>query len=240
MRAFLTFSIAMLGCSARSPAGSQGMSDLGQSGDLLTPNSCTTHSPCPPGGMCFNGICYTGCAKDTDCRPGQYCDTTGDFLCHEISVSSCPDTPCATSQVCANGLCSTPPPGMMCGITSPFQKLDGCGHDAVCLANALVDGMRVPANQCYTFPSCSQDGSCPRGSVCNNGIFMDKGRMCLGGVCKVNADCLKGWVCVFAGDPSITYGQCTDGSSGSVCSKGGDCVSVVCNAPYPGAFGACK
>ena len=45
---------------------------------------------------------------------------------------------------------------------------------------------------------------------------------------------------VFASDPAYTYGQCTDGSTGSVCSKGGDCVSGNCMTPYPGAFGACK
>lgn len=223
------------GCGGSRATPGDGGSDTG---DMITPNSCTARAPCPAGGKCVNGLCHEGCAMDSDCPKEQFCDMV-DYLCHERAVTACPATPCATSQICVNGLCSTPPSGQICG-PSPFTMADGCPRTAICLADAMVDGMRVHDHECYTLPDCPPEAQCPHGSICNDGIFPDKARMCLAGICKVPADCLGGWQCVFVSDPTTSYGQCTDGKPGSVCTNPSHCLSSTCVQAAPALWGACK
>ena len=232
--------VALPGCSGRTAAASNDGGLDGGGSDAFAAG-CSAHDTCTGGATCFNGECMSACATPADCATGQYCDTM-DYLCHEKTVAACPATPCGSRQLCANGLCSTPPPGFPCGRNSPFDMSDHCGKDAVCLASAIVNGQRVADKQCYSFPLCPVEGDCPvstSGSICNDGIFPDKSRMCLAGLCKTVANCPAKWLCVYSDDKSILYGQCTDGTAGSVCAKAADCLSSVCKQPYPGAFGSC-
>jgi hypothetical protein len=224
-------------CSGRVPSSA---ADLGGPADMASgPPPCSAHDPCPMGGTCRNGECVSACATDKDCPTGQICGMT-DYVCHDPTVKGCPDSPCGAKQICVNGLCSTPPPGHPCGLT-PFSPADGCDMQSVCITDALADGKRVPDPNCYTFPDCPPDGNCPvssSGSVCNDGILPNKARICLGGICKVPANCPPKWQCVFPADKAYNYGKCTDGSSGAPCTKAADCISSTCKGDT-GEFGAC-
>jgi hypothetical protein len=44
------------------------------------------------------------------CAAGSYCAPLGGNLCAPSAVTVCPATPCNADQICAGGLCSTPPP----------------------------------------------------------------------------------------------------------------------------------
>lgn len=173
--------------------------------------ACTTLDKCPPGMACFNGICADSCNTDQDCPETQRCLTSLDQLCHDRDLATCPDSAeCATSQVCANGYCSLMTSQGACG-GSPFGNGDGCEAGAVCLMNPNVDGEKLEATRCFVMPPCPDDGKCPigpYGAVCNDGLFPEKARICLAGLCTSKDNCPDGWSCMPV-YPNATYGNCT-------------------------------
>jgi len=201
----------------------------GDSGDEWQP--CSAANACPDGQFCFNGICAIGCQSDGDCADNQYCATDDDMLCHNKEVTICPEVPCAEGQVCVNGFCSTPPPSTEC---STEMLPDGCESNALCVE--AEEG----APKCYTFPYCSEDGTCPvgtQGAVCNNDLI-DKDKICLIGLCTEVANCPADWSCVKF-ETNGVIGFCSNGGVGSPCTGNEECVSGTCSLPFPGVPGFC-
>jgi hypothetical protein len=178
-----------------------GGDDGGGGGEL----PCSPSRDCPSGQFCFNGICALGCNSGGDCAEGQYCDTDGDRLCHDSQVHTCPDTPCAETQECVNGLCSTPSTDTDC--TPRPDGNDGC--DAYSLCIEVEEG----APSCYSFPACPESGDCPVGTVgavCNDGIVPNKERICLSGLCQEPSHCPPAWSCMRI-TPADVVGFCFPG-----------------------------
>ena len=197
---------------------------------------CSSANPCPDGQFCFNGICALGCTNDGNCADNQYCDTEWSMTCQNKEVTTCPETPCASSQICQNGLCSTPPPPTMC--MPRADGLDGCEENAICIGEE--DGMGGQDNSCYTFPPCSQDGTCPvgtSGAVCNTDLIPNKGRICLTGLCKDASHCPSNWHCVRF-NPNDPVGFCGNGGPGAPCSEPAHCNDMMCQT-IPGSGGFC-
>lgn len=196
---------------------------------------CTAANPCPDGQFCFNGLCALGCQSNGDCGDDQYCDTEFDRLCHNKTVSTCPETPCAEGQECVNGFCSAGPTDEVC-MQMPNGE-DGCAKDSLCIAEP--DDQE--SYKCYPFPACPEDGQCPigtEGAVCNDGILPSKSRICLIGLCLAADDCPSEWKCVqFDGEP---VGLCSSGAFGYPCNGDADCLSGSCNTPFPGQPGFCN
>ncbi|HEY8380113.1 MAG TPA: hypothetical protein VIK91_26665, partial [Nannocystis sp.] len=171
---------------------------------------CDNKHPCPDGQFCFNGICEIGCNSDNDCAENQYCATDDDRLCHNKTVTTCPEVPCAETQVCVNGFCSTPPPEKEC---EPFSPDDGCEKNAVCAE--IEEG----EPKCYTFPYCAQDDTCPvgtQGAVCNVDLLPNKDKICLVGLCTAASHCPKDWKCVKF-EVNGVIGYCSSGAPGNEC-----------------------
>ena len=190
---------------------------------------CNASKPCPSGQFCYNGLCALGCNSNGDCARDQYCDTSGDRLCHNKSVSTCPDTPCASGQVCVKGLCSTPPPDTMC--TPRFDQNDGCESNAICLPEDQDKA------RCYTFPYCPENGQCPTGTsgaVCNDGYLPGKARICLTSACASEKNCPAAWRCVKFNANDV-LGSCSNGGRYSPCNTSADCSQgLTCQSPAPG------
>ena len=201
--AALAGALAVIGCTTTS--------DLG-----TTRTPCDAARPCPAGSLCFNGLCARGCEGDADCAADQYCDTAFDRLCHDRAVTTCPATPCATSQVCLAGLCSTPAPATEC--TATFDGNDGCDAYSICFEE-VEDVAR-----CHTFPPCPEDGHCPvglMGAVCNQGEMPGKAHICLTSMCTSAANCPGGFACIL---PRLSpLGLCSDGGFGMPCLVPADC-----------------
>lgn len=193
---------------------------------------CSANNPCPDGQFCFNGVCAVGCQSDGDCADNQYCATDDDRLCHNKEVSTCPDTPCVEGQVCVNGFCSTPPPDTEC---DPTSLPDGCESNALCIEHE--EGQP----ECYTFPYCSQDDTCPigtEGAVCNTDLVPDKDKICLIGLCTDASHCPAEWKCVDF-EPNGVIGFCSNGAFGNPCNSNDECISGTCSQPFPGVPGTC-
>lgn len=193
---------------------------------------CSAASPCPDGQFCFNGVCALGCQSDGDCADNQFCGTEDDMLCHNKQVTTCPEVPCVEGQVCVNGFCSTPPPDTQC---DPLNQPDGCESDALCVE--LEEG----DPECYTFPYCAEDGTCPigtQGAVCNDDLVPGKDKICLIGLCTAAAHCPADWKCVKF-EPGGVIGFCSNGGFGELCHSGDECASGTCTQPVPGVPGTC-
>lgn len=120
---------------------------------------------------------------------------------------------------------------MACG-TNPFAEEDGCGPEAICLPNVVVDGTLVSDRRCYAFGPCPTEG-CPigtHGAACNvEGAsiwFMDKGAICIAGLCRGADDCPSGQACIV--DSRMRLAYCSDGTAGSICRVASDCDSGTC------------
>lgn len=234
--------LAALGCNSSLGDATDGGTETGGStgGNSSNPTSgsddfwpCSASKACPDGQFCFNGVCAIGCLSDKDCADNQFCATDDDMLCHNKQVPTCPDTPCVEGQVCVNGFCSTPPPDTQC---DPTTLPDGCESNALCIEHE--EGKA----ECYTFPYCSQDGTCPvgtEGAVCNDGLAQGKDKICLIGLCTADTHCPADWNCVkFEANGVIGY--CSNGGFGELCDSNDQCVSGVCMLPpIPGEPGFC-
>jgi hypothetical protein len=219
------------GCGGDDDGGSGADGGGGGGGDGTI---CSSSNPCPDGQFCWNGLCALGCNSDGDCADDQYCDTEFDRLCHNKTVSTCPDTPCADNQICRDGFCSTPPEDTSC-MPRPDGN-DGCDAYSLCLEED------DESTACYSFPACAEDGSCPTGlvgAVCNDGIVPNKAQMCLTGMCTGTEHCPSSWSCVMQStDPA---GFCSDGQFGSVCLSASDCQQGLdCFQAVPGTLGFCQ
>ncbi len=196
---------------------------------------CSGANPCPDGLFCFNGLCAIGCQSNEDCGDDQYCDTEGDRLCHNKTVTTCPEVACAAGQECVNGFCSAGASDTQC-MQMPNGE-DGCAMDSLCIA----EPDQQDSYKCYQFPACPEDGDCPvgsQGAVCNDGIIPSKSRICLIGECLAVQDCPSDWKCVtFQGE---MVGLCSSGAFGYPCNGDSDCASSSCNTPFPGQPGFCN
>jgi hypothetical protein len=193
---------------------------------------CTNDNPCPAGQFCFNGLCAPGCNSNGDCAADQYCDTEFDKLCHNKEVATCPDVACPTGQECVNGFCSAGA-GPACEWMPNGE--DGCDDHSLCYE---AEG---EASQCYAFPACAEDDTCPKGTagaVCNVGLIPSKAKICLIGYCLDSAEhCPAGDSCVKFGGEDV--GTCSSGGPGELCVSAADCVSGECFGAMSGFPGVC-
>ncbi len=216
--------------------GTGGGSGVG-GGDLSSLLLCSNSKPCPAGQFCFNGACVPGCQSNGDCATDQYCQTEGDRLCHNKTVTTCPQVACASTQICEGGFCSTPPPPTQCDPQQVLNGNDGCDNTSVCIDSQSTS---TADPKCYSFPACGADKTCPtglRGAVCNDGLIPNKGLICLTGLCKDASNCPSQWNCVKFG--AGVAGQCSNGVLGSPCSKPSECTSGNCQSFGPGTPGFC-
>lgn len=214
-----------------SASSTKGESESGESGEF---GLCSASTPCPEGQFCFNGICALGCNSDGDCADDQYCDTEFDRLCHNKTVSTCPDTPCPEGQECVNGFCSAGK-GPQCEQMPNGQ--DGCDKSSLCIEDLDMEGSFA----CYPFPACAADDTCPvgtEGAVCNTGIIPSKNKICLISLCTEVSHCPAEWSCFKY--PGEVLGQCSSGAFGSPCNTGDECISGNCLIFLPGEPGTCQ
>jgi len=177
---------------------------------------CSSFSPCSVGQICVNGICATGCNSNADCSDTQYCDNGAAHStnkCIDKKVSTCADTSqCAGYQQCSKGMCVAKPSEQEqqqadpCTVTSSVATsssggtatsiaigTDQCSQFSVCIDGSTQSGGGNAF--CTAFPGCPQDGLCPPNSVCNEGYWPDKGRMCLPSMCVADANCESSYTC---------------------------------------------
>lgn len=206
--------------------------ESGESGDF---SPCSSANPCPDGQFCFNGLCALGCNSNDDCAADQYCDTEFDRLCHNKTVSTCPDTPCPEGQECVNGFCSAGKESGQCEQMPNGE--DGCDKSSLCIEDLEAEGEFA----CYPFPACAADDTCPigtQGAVCNTGYLPSKNKICLIGLCEGASHCPAEWSCVkFGGE---VLGLCSSGSFGEPCNSGAECISGNCMVFFPGEPGICQ
>jgi hypothetical protein len=194
---------------------------------------CSDANACPDGQFCFNGICAIGCQSNGDCAADQFCDTEFDKLCHNKTVTTCPEVACPEGQECVNGFCSGSSEEAMCAQMPNGE--DGCEKNALCIAESENSA------KCYTFPACAEDDTCPvgtHGAVCNTGIIPSKGRICLVGLCTEATHCPSGDKCVTF-EESGEIGACSAGAFGDLCHAAADCKSNNCFIAFPGEAGFC-
>jgi len=201
--------VLSVGCATAQDSAPEAAAAGGAGAGGGAPETCTALDKCPPGMACFNGLCAASCNTDADCPASQRCQTSGDQLCHDRDIRTCPESECSASQVCANGYCSAMPSAGACG-GSPFGNSDGCDAGAVCLSGPDVDGEPFAGSSCFVMPLCPDEGACPTGpfgAVCNDGLFPEKARICLAGLCTSKSNCPEGWSCLpaYANAP---YGGC--------------------------------
>ncbi len=210
-----------------------GGGEANNDGSVIKGAFCSSSDPCPSGQFCWNGLCALGCTSNDDCAADQYCDTEFDMLCHNRTVSTCPDTPCAEGQICKDGFCSTPPVPTQC--TPRLDGMDGCDDYSLCLEE------EDESTACYSFPACDQNRQCPvgmNGAVCNTGIIPNKAYMCLTGLCQTPDHCPTNWSCIR--NATDTVGMCSDGQMGSLCLNNDNCQSGLdCMGAMPGSYGVC-
>jgi hypothetical protein len=193
---------------------------------------CSAQMPCPSGQFCFNGLCTIGCNGNQDCGPGQYCDTEFDRLCRSTTVATCPETPCADSQKCAAGLCST---STETQCTPSIDGNDGCDASALCF-----EEQGSTEKRCHTFPACPETGECPVGligSVCNRGQIPNKAHICLTGMCASAANCPTGFKCLRPF--GLPLGLCSAGLLSWPCFASGDCADGLACTGAMGIPGIC-
>ncbi len=235
----------LLACAQGNDAGTGGaaLGGEGPGGGGSTPQAvgCSANDPCPPGRTCHNGACAKGCNGDADCEEDvEYCALALGQICQPREAPACPAVACADTQSCVNGLCGTQT-GTPCG-PNPFSDADGCPADEICLDQVSVDGFLVSAKQCYTFPACSPDYTCPvgvGGAICSFGVFPDKQAFCLPGMCLGDENCPAAFHCVRKGAGEAA-GHCTDGAQGSLCLNTSDCAGSPCVIATPGQLGTCQ
>lgn len=225
-------------CGAAGGGGGAGDGGGGGGGGGGSGGLCSATNKCPAGQFCYNGICAYGCNSNGDCAADQYCDTGqfGSRLCHNKTVTTCPETPCASSQICVKGACSTPPPPTQCDPDRVVDGQDGCDKQSICLD---ADGNDQP--KCYSFSACPQDSNCPIGtvgSVCNDGIIPNKSRICLTGLCRSVSNCPSSWKCVKTTTNAVV-GICSSGGPYAPCAASSDCQSGNCFT-QPGFIGFCS
>lgn len=217
--------------------------DGGSGGEAATGptvEACSPSDPCKPGHACHNGACAKGCNTDGDCEDGEYCAMEAGQVCQPLEIPSCPEVACTDTQACVNGMCGTQT-GTPCG-ASPFSEADGCPDDQLCLGQVFVNGTMVEQNQCYTFPSCGPDLTCPvgsRGALCTLGVFPDKDAFCVPGMCLGVEHCPESFACVRPNTMTLT-GACSDGAIGSLCATTADCNASSCVIEVPGLLGTCR
>lgn len=232
--ALLTLCLAVTaGCGAVQPGASGG----GGGGGSESP--CSASKACPSGQFCFNGICAVGCQSNQDCASDQYCATDSDRLCHNKTVTTCPEVPCASGQQCVSGLCSTPPPPTQCDPEQVGNGMDGCEKNAICLDPATTEA-KDP--KCYSFPACGEGDTCPtgtQGAVCNVGLIPNKGKICLTGLCTQATHCPKDWAC-FKYPSNAPVGFCSNKGPFAPCTTAADCTSGNCMTAAPGFPGFCQ
>lgn len=228
---------ALAACDIAVQAGEKDGGGHGADGGSVTSLECAASNVCRPGEECFNGLCTPRCQSNGDCAAEQYCQTEGDRLCHNKTVTTCPEVACESMQVCEHGFCSTPPPPTQCNPQQAFSGNDGCGNTSLCLDSQTT---QAADPKCYSFPACGADKSCPiglYGAVCNDGLIPNKGLICVTGMCKDASNCPAQWNCVkFGGGVA---GACSNGALGSPCSKPSECLSGNCQSFGPGTPGFC-
>jgi hypothetical protein len=83
---------------------------------------------------------------------------------------------------------------------------------------------------CFTAVPCPDAGICSpgtHGALCNDGLFPQKDRVCVTGLCLTVANCPNGFQCVGV-NAVIAAGFCSSGTVGEPCTKPSECVSGNC------------
>ncbi|MBJ6760228.1 hypothetical protein JGU66_05600 [Myxococcaceae bacterium JPH2] len=239
----LFLALAVVGCGDSSDGGDKGGGGDKDNNAQHGGGLCSASNACPSGQFCFNGLCAIGCQSNANCAADQYCDTSdggGVSYCKNKVVPTCTsDSQCQSNQFCMEGLCSLKPPEAPASCTVDTNTFnDGCDKYSVC-TDPDDEGSKKP--YCASFPACPADGVCPTGlagSVCNDGFIPAKGRFCMPGVCKTDANCPSKWSCVkFVANQVL--GMCSMGSTGFPCMNNDQCLSKQCMQGMPNMPGVC-
>lgn len=117
---------------------------------------CSTSDQCGPEEYCLDRVCVSGCAEESDCLPGDTCDTTTN-TCEPRGCRST-QLDCNYKEFCneANGECYEAG-GYYC--RSCADDDDCGGNDNLCL-NFGTSGQ-------YCGVTCSSDEDCPAGFDCS-------------------------------------------------------------------------
>jgi hypothetical protein len=193
-----------------------------------------------------NNICQggqTGCSDDTDCDPGQTCNTltseceggggggsggnggggagggagggTGGNAGDCVNRSDC-----GLGEVCDAGSCAAQPNNCAvtddCGngnICSGGACIAGCESNADCGFDAAAARCNLGTGQCE---ACRLSLDCGAGRVCNNGTCEAPPGCTTGGDCSAGLGCVEG-----------TCGVCT---ASAQCAAGQECTGGACRA----------
>jgi hypothetical protein len=190
---------------------------------------------CPDGGHCFptrgGGICFRGCADDSDCARADYectdsVDYPGRMTCQPAFDPANLGQVCSAGRGdCTGGAClsegETGWPDSYCVATGcdPEATDPGCPGDGVCIpagdAGICVDG-------------CTDGGDCRDGYECRPADAEDPSSdtACMPGCEDASVCGNDGFVC------NVGTGLCTEpfdeASLGEPCVDGGDCTGGRC------------
>ncbi|MBI2896834.1 MAG: hypothetical protein HYY06_24970 [Deltaproteobacteria bacterium] len=95
---------------------------------------CTDSSDCPTGAVCSEGLCFSACEVDADCREAEGYSCQGDAPDRFCDVAPEPRAPigdaCGADEDCESGLCDTEDPGGQC--TQACSATTGCPAGSIC------------------------------------------------------------------------------------------------------------
>ncbi len=193
--------------------------------------------------------CVSVCAADSDCAPGQFCNTsTGSCglkrlgqICNlgsECASGNCVDGVCCSSPSC--GICQVcnvaGNPGscqpVPAGTAEPHQgctPVPPCGFDGTC--NGAGNCRNTGAGTSCGAASCTGSTALPAGSCDGAGLCVQTPQACpdhlvCGGTacltsCTADGDCVAGYTC--------QSGVCTNLKAlGTACASNAECLSGMC------------
>jgi hypothetical protein len=205
---------------------------------------------CPPGAVCYMGMCVTECANsEFPCPGGFRCDRTLNLCLPDV----CTRLNCTADQICrinSDGTASCVDPCVGVNCPTGFRCRAGACIDDSCRTFGCPAGQMCRG----TPPSCRTDPcatmTCNAGQYCDAGSCKMlcttpclSGQACVDGVCVQDPcetkTCTADKVCtVIAGVPMCVDNSCLNMACGSerVCCGGAcvddPCLNVTCPDPY--------
>ncbi|MFK7999204.1 MAG: hypothetical protein AB8H86_06385 [Polyangiales bacterium] len=184
-------------------------------------DECRFNSQCGTGMFCSRGECLQNCILDTDCGPGQTCNTVGQCVAPDGGADAAADVP---TSVDAGGRDGAAPDASERDV--PVTPDVDAGQDSGPGLDGGPLGGRL--DSCMSGDECAStrcdDSRCTE--ICTSNSECAHDELCAGGVCRRDD---TGEMCSVATATTCVLGLCLgDMSSGECtrpCDNAGDCPS---------------
>ncbi|MDY0000802.1 MAG: MopE-related protein [Polyangia bacterium] len=229
-------------------------------------DTCNGSGTCVDGGttscvpyICSGNDCATGCAAQSDCTTGYYCNTsTGQCLAKKATGQACDIGDECTSTWCVDGVCCnnscigvckacniSGSSGSCTNYAAQTDPETECGLCKVCSAGACVNATNDtdPKNECGTSSqaSCGLDGHCDGAGACG---YWPNSTVCVAESCsnhikQLTDYCSGSGACSDSGTQDCSPYECdgvncrTSCSGDLHCIAGYYCSGTTCLAKKP-------